>query len=152
MLCAICEDDNNLLAPTSARLTPHLLGFLLVCQRVSAVQTASTHSPLVGLWQTPPHNYENSKLLISLRKLFSNTHTKSQIVEGNGGGYLEEEGGHMILLACFHGFSVRNISFFIPHFLTRCYIGLFVWASSCRWREMKFMKFIKYARHTQNQG
>lgn len=93
MLCAICEDDNNLLAPTSARLTPHLLGFLLVCQRVSAVQTASTHSPLVGLWQTPPHNYENSKLLISLRKLFSNTHTKSQIVEGNGGGYLEEEGG-----------------------------------------------------------
>lgn len=25
--------------------------------------------------ETPPHNYENSKLLISLRKLFSNTHT-----------------------------------------------------------------------------
>jgi len=50
MLYVVCDmrmrDGSNLLAPTSACLSLRLPVLRLVCHRVSAVQTASTHPPI----------------------------------------------------------------------------------------------------------
>lgn len=93
--------------------------------------------PTCRLLKTPPpHNYENSKLLISLRKLFSNTHSEKKSTWFYWHAFM------VFPCETFHFSS--HFTFFNT---LLCYASFFFqFLFSFFLAAMLFMKFIKYAR------